>query len=120
MYRARRRVRLGFTGLELLFPLLILVLIFSAIAKMCAPGIADAQHPKSASASAGTAATVKETAAAGTALMRLSKESTADAPIAVSAPDPTVVDPSAVAPTSLEPGAGFDLGDLLEGLLDLL
>jgi hypothetical protein len=52
--------------------------------------------------------------------MRLSKESVAETPAAVPAPDPALVDPSAVTPIPVEPEAGFDLGDLLEGLLDIL
>ena len=118
MKTASRQFRSGFTGLEILFPLFLLVLIFSALASLFSPTPPGRQTSGNGNQAAQAARTVGESARAGTALIRLGQAADANAP-ADAAPAATPIPDTPPVDTPIaDPGPGDGMGDILGGILD--
>jgi hypothetical protein len=109
MNTVKRQLRTGFTGIEIILVLIVCVVIIGALAKSADQTASSGQKAVGPNDVSSTAQAVKETARAGTAVIRLSGAAN-DGDSAAEVPT--------VDPTSLDPQAGDGVGDILEDLVD--
>jgi len=109
MAMATQQFRSGFTGIEILVVLIILVVIFAALAKPANQTAYDGKQSGTPSEVAGTARAVTESARAARAVTSLMRQGSRDeSPAAAPTLDPTATDPV----------SGDGLEDILEDLFD--
>jgi type II secretory pathway pseudopilin PulG len=109
MAMARQQFRSGFTGIEILLVVIILVVIFAVLAK---PGNQTASGGKQSSTPnevAGNARAIAESARAARAVTGLMRQGSGDEPPAAA---------PALDPTDTDPVSGDGLDDILDDIFD--
>lgn len=108
MKTAMAQLRSGFTGIEIIL-VLIIATVIGAVVRSCKSTPSGSQQSTTSSQVSGTAQGVKDTAQAGTAVLRLTREAGADAPDAIA---PTVE------PGVADPEVGGGVLDILEDIFE--
>jgi hypothetical protein len=107
MQTINREGRAGFCGIEVLAVLIIIVVLIAVLATSVKPKDSETQPVASPAQVTGTGKGADDAARAGSAVIRLTRDATADDTA-----------PPAADPTPTDPDAGAVLDDILEGLFD--
>jgi type II secretory pathway pseudopilin PulG len=109
MHMATQQFRSGFTGIEILLVVIILVVIFAALAKPANQTASDGKQSSTPNEVAGNARAIAESARAARAVTGLMRQGSGDEPLGAA---------PALDPVAIDPVSGDGLDDILEDLFD--
>jgi type II secretory pathway pseudopilin PulG len=118
MNTVTRQLRSGFMGIEILVVLIIIVLLFSALASLFNPSAPAGKQAGVSAQGSGSAQTVNDAVRTGTAVIRMTGAAGSDQPPAAApTPDPAA-DPAPTDPAPADPTSGDGLDGIIQDILD--